>query len=120
MIRLTPARGAALLALTLGTLALATPAHAVGVPPVTCNTPDFALYVEGTANAPVLLATSYYICTDGSIRPYGYAQIGRYLPDGTWQAVTEEGQPAMEYVCKGNATKYEYTGEGQTLDIACG
>jgi hypothetical protein len=113
-------RAAALLGLTLGTLALAAPAYAVARPPVTCNTLDAGLYVEGTATAPVLVATSYYLCTDGSIVPDGYASIGRYLVNGTYQAVTGMGQPDVEYVCKGTATYYEYTAEGQTMYIGCG
>ena len=120
MIRPNPVRGVALLGLVLGTLTLAAPAYAVTRPPVTCNTLNEGLYVEGTYAAPVLVATSYYTCTDGSIVPVGYASIGRYLVNGTYQSVTGMGQGSVEYVCKGTATYYEYTAEGQAMYIGCG
>lgn len=120
MTRLDPRRATALVALTLGALALAAPANAVGRPPVTCNTLVQSFTEQGTYAAPVLIATSYYLCTDGSVVPDGYASIGRYLVNGTYQAVTPMGQPQEEYVCQGTATYYTYTAEGKTMYIGCG
>jgi hypothetical protein len=123
MTRLNSIRGATLLALTLGTLTLSAPANAVSQPPPpTCKTPYFTLSVEGTYAAPVLVAVDWLLCTNGNLvpNPNGYAQIGRYLIDGTYQAVTEMGQPEEEYACKGTTTYYEYTDGVNEIYIGCG
>ena len=77
----------------------------------------------GTASAPVLVADSYYTCTNGTTKPSSdVIYIVRTLSNGSVQSV-KSGTGQVEYVCGGITTTYTYSADNvpgtNPITLAC-
>lgn len=115
MTRTVFTRAAAAAALAVGALAVGAPAQASAPP----GCPLYKNFAEGgTATAPVLVASIYYLCPAGG-EPAGPIYIDRLV--GGVSTVVASGYNSIEYTCAGTATTNTYTSNaGGSFTLACG